>query len=84
MDIRQTRPRTRRVVGWAIGLALSTAVALIGGGVLLWNVSHDSRSPATSLGATLLVIGVIAATITSVGGWLASRTQDRSPAGGGP
>jgi hypothetical protein len=84
MDTRQTRPHTRRVVGWAIGSALSSAVMLIGCGVLLWNVSHDSRSPATSLGATVLVIGVIAAAVTSVGGWLVSRTQGGNPTGGGP
>jgi hypothetical protein len=82
MDIRRMRPPARRVVGWLIGLAISIAVMLAGGSVILRNVSRDSRSPAAaSLGATLLAIGDIAAAITGVGAWLASRSEGRRGAG---
>lgn len=74
---RWQRPPTRLAVWWVIGFAISLAAALAGGGVVLWTVYRDSRSPgAMSLGATLLVFG-FAAAIACLGGWLASGGHRR-------
>jgi|SRR5467141_772691 len=70
--LRWQRPLTRRAVRWAIAFAIPLAVMLAGGGVLLWTVYRDSRSPAfTSLGATLFVFGFTAA-VVCLGAWVAS------------
>jgi len=67
------QPFTRRAVWWAIAFAIPLAVMLTGGGVILWTVYRDSRSPAvTSLGVTLFVFGFTAA-VVCLGMWVATN-----------
>ncbi len=76
---RRNRPRqaTTDTVWWAIAFAIAVAAALIGGGVILWTIFLDSRSPAAmSLGATLLLFG-FATAISCLGGWLATGRDSR-------
>jgi hypothetical protein len=80
MNVRAVRRirRTPRVVAWAIAFAISIVVMLVGGGIILWNVSSDIPSPsAASFGATLLVLGGMKVAITGVGAWLASQQSHR-------
>jgi len=69
---RWQRPLTRRAVWWRIAFGIPLAVMLAGGGVILWTVYRDSRSPtAMSLGVTLFTLG-FAASATCLGAWLVS------------
>jgi hypothetical protein len=70
--LRWQRPPTRRAEWWALAFAIPLAAMLAGGGVILWTIYRDSRSPSfKSLGATLFVFG-FTAVVACLGVWVAS------------
>jgi len=71
-NLRWQRLPTRRAVWWAAASTIPLAVMLAGGGVILWAVYHDIRSPSVmSFGVTLFVHDFAGSAI-SLGVWLAS------------
>jgi hypothetical protein len=81
-SLRWRRRLTRRAVWWAAASAISLSVMLARGGVLLWALYQDSRSPRVmSFGVTLLALG-FAASAMCLGLWLVSG-NDHGP-GDGP
>jgi len=78
---RWQRPPTRRAVGCVVAFAISVAAMVAGGGVFLWAVYRDWRSPGViNFGAALFVLG-FSAVVGCVGVWVSSSRYRRPRSG---
>jgi uncharacterized membrane protein YfcA len=78
---RRWQRRLSRRALWVIAAAISLAATVAGGGVFLWAVYREARSPsAISVGATLFVFG-FCAVVVCFGVWVASSGHRKPESG---